>query len=115
MVTSFEVNEPNALFDALTLYLSGRGEILGAHEVRRRLLLPGDLAGWLHEGCEGLTRETGERLPDRGLVAVLKKELADEVGADADGAVVSGLSQGAGSEPIRSDWDCPTSGITDVT
>jgi hypothetical protein len=52
VVTGFELNEPNALFDALTLHLSGRGEILSAHEVRGRLPLPGDLAGRLREGRE---------------------------------------------------------------
>ena len=44
VVAGLELNEPNVLFDALTLHLSGGGEILGANEVRGGLLLPGDLA-----------------------------------------------------------------------
>ena len=84
-----ELDESRFRSDAPALRLGRGGEILGADEVRGGLLLPGDLAGCLSERREGLTRETAERLLDRG--------------------------HGAGSEPMRSAWDCPASGITEVT
>jgi hypothetical protein len=89
VVAGLELNESNFLLDALTLHLRGSREILCAHEVRRGFLVPGDLAGWLHERREGLSGETGDRLFGRDLVAILEEELPDEVGVDADGAVIS--------------------------
>ena len=53
--------------------------------------LPGDLAGWLGEGCEGLTGETADRLLGGGLVAVLEEELPDHVGIHAERAVLARL------------------------
>ena len=86
-----ELDESRIPSGASALYLRWGGEILGADEVRGGLLLPGDLAGRLSERREGLTGETADRLLGRTLVAVLKEELPDHFGIDADGAVLARL------------------------
>jgi len=75
--------------DASALHLGGGGEVFCADAVRRRFLLPGDLARWLREGRERLPGEAGQCLLGRDLVAVLEKELPDHLAVDADGAVVA--------------------------
>src|SRR5689334_2148622 len=91
MVPSAELDDPGAGSDALTLHLGWDGEILGADEVRGRLLPPRNLSGWLRERRDRLARETVKRLLGRDLVAVLEKKLADHVGIDANGAVSAWL------------------------
>jgi len=86
-----ELEESRVRSDASVLHVGRSGEILGADEVRGGLVLPGDLAGWLTEGFEGLTGQTVHRLLGRGLIAVLEEELPDQVGIDGDGAIVAWL------------------------
>jgi hypothetical protein len=55
MVAGLELDQSDVLLDASALHLGGRREVLGADEVGRGLLLPGDLAGWLRERAQRLT------------------------------------------------------------
>src|SRR5690349_2553052 len=86
-----EVDRASALLHALPLRICSDCKVLGAHEVRRRLLAPSDLAWWLRERRQRLSREPRHRLVARRLVAVLEEEPANHVGVDPDRAVVTWL------------------------
>src|SRR4051812_48746208 len=112
MVSGPEVDLSRTGLDASSLRLGGGGGGLCGHDVGRGLVLPGRRAGWLGERRHGLAGETFPGLPCRMLVAILQEELGDEVGVDADGAVLAWQHPGAGSEAVTSAIDCPASGIT---
>ena len=110
-----ELDESRVRSDASTLHLGGGGEILGADEVRGGLLLPGDLAGWLRERREGLTREPVSACSVVTSSQSWRKNSRTMSGSTPTVPSSLGSSHGAGSEPTRSAWDCPASGITEVT
>src|SRR4051812_50092352 len=71
VVPRVEVDDSGFSLDASTLHLPRDGEIFRAHEVRRGLVLPRDVAGGGGGGGGGLGGPAGPRLVGGGGGAVL--------------------------------------------